>query len=393
MSTIQKQWRPTACVITCYKQPDYVRAVTLAQGLKTSDVFDRVVEVRNRSTGVKRYGEVVWQLIKTRLRDNPDVYVVTFRGYEILPIVLLISLGKKVIYDEMINPVEWFVHEHRKFGEKSLLAHLLKWTFYFLGKRAVAILTDTPSHADYSAALMGLSREKYATIPVSADEAMFFPTKRESNDVFTVLYCGNMKPLYGVEYVLEAAIALKDRSDIVFHIVGGKKDIAAAVQRAVARGARITYEAWVPYKDFPALFHASDLCLGGPFGGTVQSQFIVTGKTYQFLAAGLPVVVGDNKEVHIFKNRHNALVVPEKDVMALKNTVEWASVHPKELAQLAKNGRKLYEKEFSSLRVANDLRSLFAKQGLLDMKTRRYAKQSQQKQHIEGAVEYARRDY
>lgn len=393
MSTTLKKQFLTACVVTCYKQPDYVRAVTLAKGLKDSGVFHHVIQVRNVSAGFMRYIEVVKQLLKTRFRDNPDVYVVTFRGYEILPIVLLIALGKRVVYDEMINPVEWFVYEHHKFSEKSLPAHVLRWVFKLFGKRVDAIITDTPSHADYSAALMGLPREKYASIPVSTDESLFYPKKHHAKDGFKVLYCGNMKPLYGVEYVLEAAIMLKDRSDIVFHLVGGKKDIAKKVEQAQTKGANIIYEAWVPYKDFPALFHASDLCLGGPFGGTVQSAFIVTGKTYQFLAAGLPVVVGENKEAHVFKDKQNALIVPEKDALALRDVIEWSADHPKQLAVVGAGGRKLYEKEFSSKRVADDLRSLFAKQSLLDMQTGRHTQETQKKKHVEGAVEYARRDY
>src|SRR6185312_753825 len=139
-------------------------------------------------------------------------------------LVLLIGIGKKVVYDEFINPVEWFVYEHKKFGPKSLRGKLLRATYRFLGKRASTILADTPSHAAYSAELMGLPLNKYFSIPVSTDEQLFHPDKKlGEHDVFTVLYCGNMLPLYGIEYVLEAAVALADRPEIQFHIVGGKK--------------------------------------------------------------------------------------------------------------------------------------------------------------------------
>ncbi len=378
----------TACVVTCYKQPDYVRAVTLARGLADSEIFDRVVAVRNRRTGVMRYMEFLWQLIKTRITINPDVYVITFRGYEILPIVLLFAIGKTVVYDEMINPVEWFVYEHKKFGERSVPAKILRVIYRFLGNRANAIITDTQSHADYSAALMNLPTNKYAAIPVSTDEVMFAPQNHTSNDIFTVLYCGNMKPLYGVEYVIDAAIQLKDRHDIIFHIVGGDKKLAQAIERATGQGAHIIYDAWVPYADFPAMFHASDLCLGGPFGKTVQSAFVVTGKTYQFLAAGLPTVIGDNHESHQFNNKTDVLIVPQADAMAIKSTVEWAADHPAKLAQIAQNGRKLYEREFSSKRVASDLGRLFTKQLAFDMKTGRYDQQRQQKHNVKRAVDY-----
>src|SRR6185312_13668641 len=61
----------TICTVTCYKQPDYVRSVTLAQGLKQGKAFTHVVEVRNKSTGFWRYGEVFWQLLRVRFTQNP----------------------------------------------------------------------------------------------------------------------------------------------------------------------------------------------------------------------------------------------------------------------------------------------------------------------------------
>lgn len=353
----------TICTVTCYKQPDYVRSVTLAEGLKQGKAFAHVIEVRNTSTGFWRYVEVVVRLLRVRFTQNPGTYLVTFRGYEILPLVLLVGIGKKVVYDEFINPVEWFVYEHKKFGPHSLLAMLLRASYRFLGNRASTILTDTPSHAAYSAALMGLPLRKYFSVPVSTDEQLFHPDKKHGEPgVFTVLYCGNMLPLYGVEYVLEAAVALADRSDIRFHIVGGKKALAEQVDMAIQKGAHIIYESWVPYREFPALFHSSDLCLGGPFGDTVQSRFVITGKTFQFLAAALPVVVGNNQEAHEFRDKHNVLIVPKADAGALQRTIEWAVAHPKELAQIAKKGRQLYEQKFSLARVARDLDRLFAQQ-------------------------------
>jgi len=360
-----KTRRDTICTVTCYKQPDYVRSVTLAEGLKKGGAFRHVIEIRNKSTGFKRYGEVFVQLLRVRFTQNPGTYLVTFRGYEILPLVLFVGIGKKVVYDEFINPVEWFVYEHQKFGPKSLVAKLLRATYRFLGKRAAAILADTPSHAVYSANLMDLPLSKYRAIPVSTDETMFHPEKRKQKSAdrpFQVLCVGNMLPLYGFDYILEAAVMLSDRQDIEFLFAGGKKAGADKVAAAVAQGAHITYREWIPYQEFPAVFHASDLCLSGPFGKTTQSQFVITGKTFQFLACGLPVVVGDNKEAYEFRGKHDALIVPEADADALKRAIEWAAAHPKELTTIAKNGRKLYEEKFSLDRVTRDLDRLFMQQ-------------------------------
>lgn len=351
--------KPSIAIVNCYKQPDYVRAVSLRQGLRDSDVFENVIVVKNTHTGVQRYLDVIIELIKVRFTQNPDVYLLTFRGYEILPFLMLIALGKKVVYDEFINPYEWFVYEHKKFSASSLPGRLLKSAFQFMGRHVTTILADTQSHADYSAELMDIPIQKYKAIPVSTDEETFQPIAPRQHDGFRVLYYGNMLPLHGVQYVIDAATKLADHKDIIFHLVGGKEEVARRVEDAVAEGAHIEYDEWIPYAQLPEAFAQSDLCLGGPFGGTVQSQFVVTGKTYQFMAAEKPAVIGANKESHVFKDGIDSLIVPEANPDALAEAILWAKDHPMELQKIAAAGRQLYEKEFSNKRVADDLRDLF----------------------------------
>ncbi len=362
--------KPSVCIITCYKQPNYVRAVALRQGLRDTHLFDNVIVVKNTSSGVKRYFETLWRLTKVRLTKNPDVYVLTFRGYETLPFVRLITAGKKLFYDEFINPVEWFVYEHHKFTPDSLPARLMGGVFRWYGRRAASILTDTQSHADFSADLMKLPIEKYASIPVGTDELTFKPIKVKKHAGFRVLYYGNMLPLHGVEYVVDAATQLASRDDIVFHLIGGKHQVEKLIEQAKAAGAHIDYDKWVDYGELPKVFAKSDLCLGGPFGGTVQSQFVVTGKTYQFMAAARPVVVGENHETHVFKDKKNALVIPQADGEALKDVILWAANNPSKLVKIGEAGRKLYEQEFSSKRIAGDLARLFRQHGIANVKSR-----------------------
>lgn len=364
-----KKSLPSVCVITCYRQPDYLRAVTLRQGIKDTGIFGDVTIIKNVSKGIRRYFEVFGALLKTRFTKNPDVYVITFRGYEILPFVLLIGIGKKVIYDEFINPVEWFVYEHKIFvGPFAFMGYLLKFAYKIMMKMATAILADTDSHADYSSKLMSIKRDKYFTVPVGADETLFNPVDqiaKTTNKPFSVLYYGSMLPLHGIQYVLDAAVAMANRSDIEFHIVGGKKETSEAVKVAVSNGAHIHYEKWVEYEKLPKLFAGSDLVLGGPFGDTVQSQFVITGKTYQLLASARPVVIGANKETKLFSDKKNALVVEQANPRALQAAVVWAYDNPDKLMAIAENGRELYEKEFASERIADDLRRLFTTEHIL----------------------------
>lgn len=353
--------KPTICIVTCYRQPDYLRAATLRQGLKDSKVFGEVTIVKNRHTNVLRYADVLLELLKVRFTKNPDAYLITFRGYEILPLILMIGAGKKILYDEFINPVEWFVYEHKHLvGPLSFFGYLLRIFYSKMMKYTQVVIADTDSHAGYSAKLMSLPTSKYFVIPVGADESIFKPLPSPTKKQFRVLYYGNMLPLHGIEYVLDAAVKLATNSNIEFHIVGGKHEVAEAVKSAQLKGARIHYDSWVEYSKLPEIFEQSNVCLGGPFGNTVQAQYVVTGKTYQFLASTRATIVGKNQETRLFTDKKDALVVPQADSDAIARVIEWAYAHPNELQVIAGNGRKLYERSFSSKQIASDLGRLFA---------------------------------
>ncbi|MWB99231.1 glycosyltransferase family protein [Agromyces seonyuensis] len=347
-------------VITCYRHPDYVRAASLRAAVRASGRFAEVEVVKNRSRGAARYLQVTGALVRMAVRP-PDAYLVTFRGYEILPVVLLLSRGRPVYYDEFINPVEWFVHEHGKFRDGSLPARALRSLFRAFMRRTAGILTDTASHAAYSAELMDLPLERYTAVPVGTDEDTFAAATTSTgtqDGPFSVLYYGSMLPLHGLAVVLDAARRLAGEG-VSFTFVGGDETDERAVAAAGADGANVQYRSWVPYAELPDLFAAHRLHLGGPFGDTVQSQFVITGKTYQFLAMGLPVVVGDNLESGVFRDRGDALVVAQGDPDALAETIRWAAGHPDELARIGRAGRATYERLFSVERVADRLGILF----------------------------------
>lgn len=339
-------------VVTCYRQPDYVRAITLRNAVE--DAGDELVVVKNRSRGPRRYLEVAGALWRMR-RDRPDAYLVTFRAFEILPIVLALAGRRPVVYDEFINPVEWFVEEHAKLRAGSVPARALRAAFRAMMRRCAVVLADTDSHAEHAAELMDLPRERWAVVPVGTDEETFRPVERHPGSVLRVLYYGSMLPLHGLDVLLEAAVQLADRDDIAIDVVGGTDDDRARVEAAIARGARATHRSWVPYEELPELFAACGLAIGGPLGGTVQSRFVVTGKTYQFLASGVPTLVGANLESHAFAHEHDALVVPQRDPAAVAAACRWAADHPEELAAIGRRGRALYERRWSRPRIAEAL--------------------------------------
>jgi len=351
-------------VITCYHDPDYVRARTLRAALKlVPDV--KTIVIKNRHTGLLRYPEVLWKVWRVKKTKKPDVYLITFRGYEILPFVLLLARKKPVIFDELIVPILHATNEghSRSFGitVKHFLSRVSEPFYRQWLRRCSAVLADTDAHAELSAKTSHMNLSKYTALPVSADEKVFHPSSKakSTTDSFQVFYYGNMLPLHGLSVVLEAAELLKDNPAITFSLVGGKQRTRQAVRAARKRGAQITYTHWLPFEDLATAMQQADVCLGGPFGNTQQAHHVITGKTYQFLACAAPVIVGDSEATaEYFVDKQNALIVPQGNATALAKAITWGYKNPEELAAIAAKGRALYEKQFSIQAISRTLQAL-----------------------------------
>ncbi len=354
------------CLITCYKQPDYIRAKTLRAALNRLEDVELIV-VKNKHIGLWRYIEVICKLIAARLTKHPDIYFLTFRGYEMLPMTRLLTLGKPLIFDEFINLVEWVVDEHHKIKQKSLLAKILYNSYRFWLKKVNLITTDSKSHAEYSANLMKLPIDKYVPLIVSTDEQTFDGSKvasRRHKRPFRVFYYGNMLPLHGIEVVLQAMRNLKGQ-DVELQLIGGSTKVQQMIKQAKSDGVKVDYKTWVPFTDLPSYMQSADVCLGGPFGDTIQSQFVITGKTYQLLRIGRPVIVGQNLESGIFTDKLNVLTVKQNNADSLAGAILWAQSHPVELKKIGQNGRKLYQNKLSNRQLSEQLRLMFTNKNLL----------------------------
>lgn len=334
-------------IITCYKQPDYVRARTLRTAFTAVPDVETVV-IRNRHKGWLRFVEVPLKILRARRRDKPDAWIITFRGYEMLLFMALSLNRKPIIFDELVNFTEW-MEEHGRLKAGNWRYRLFRRWYAHLVKRCRLILADTEAHASHSAELNRLDLSRYRTIPVGTDETVFYPRElqKPTNQPFTVFYYGHMLPLHGLSYVLEAAEMLKDRVGINFRLVGGKPKVKKACQAAAKSGARVTHEDWLPFDELPSAALTADLTLGGPFGDTTQSQFVITGKTYQFLALGAPVLIGQNRVNDLFQDKVNCLSVPQADAKAIAEAIMWAHDHPEELKQIGQAGHRLYQAHFS----------------------------------------------
>jgi glycosyltransferase involved in cell wall biosynthesis len=360
MRTVKSVSPRKICYINSYRLPDYVRSKSLLKALRR--MTDTVIlEAVNSSRGWKRYAETLLSLIRCRLSEQPAFYVLGFRSYEIFWIVRLLTAGSVLIFDHMMSPYDSLLNERKVFRKGSLLD---KFTYSYergILRSADIVLTDTESHRQYFAELFEIPAEKIVAVPVGTDEDMFQPHPRtgsDGNDLLQIFFYSSSLPLHGIPIIHEAAWLLHDKP-VHFFIVGGKRPGKDPLLGDYPSLTNVTHWGWVPYEDLPDMAAQADLCLGGPFGNTGQAKRVITGKTFQFLAMGKPVIVGRAANNPGFEDKSNCLLVSQGSGEELAEAVLWCLENRERLGEIGRNGRLLYEKLFSTECITQRLQPLF----------------------------------
>jgi glycosyltransferase involved in cell wall biosynthesis len=339
------------CYVLAYREPKYIRSRVLLNILKNIQNVETKTAI-NTTKSLFRYFETLAKVSWKRIRYKPNVYIIGFSGYEIYWPVRFLTWPKPLIFDEFINAYEWFVKEHALIKEKSFISKILRWYVRSILKNSRKILTDTMLHAKSSAFTYGIPLSKYQTLYVGTDENLFEQVESKVNEKeFIVFFYGNFLPLHGMEYILDAARLLQGLP-IKFVIIGGvdkEREFKKFTEYTEAYGlTNIQHHSWVDFEELPRYIAEADLCLGGPFGGTPQSQKVITGKTFQFLAMCKPVIVGRIEEESGLIDKENCLLVPQKSGNVLAGAITWGYNHPDELKKIGQKGYELYYKSFST---------------------------------------------
>lgn len=346
--------------VLSYRAPNYIRTKSILGALKTLKGF-HLLKVINKKKGFARYVETLWSLLICRIKHNPDCYILGFRGHEIFLPVKIITLGKPLIFDELMSPTDALRSDY-KFGKLGAFIGIILFNLEkAILKFSDRTLTDTKTHKDFLVDKFNLESEKVIPIPVGADEDIKCPRRSFEGGYDTplrVLFYGSLLPLHGMACMVEAAKILEDQA-IKFTFIGGSQKAIQEFNYLCKKFdiKNIEHIAWVDFDELMEQHLAkSDLCLGGPFGKTAQAARVVTGKTQQSLAFGIPTLVGEIDEDFGFKDKENCLLVERGCPQSLADAMIWALQNRERLGAIGESGKRLYFEKFSRMRLADILK-------------------------------------
>lgn len=346
--------------ILSYGVPKHGRTELLVAALKQLPGL-KVYEARNSSPGMRRYFETLWKLLRLRLRVHPEVYLLGFRGHEIYPLVrAIVDRKARLIFDEFVSPYDSFTQESKQFSSESLAGRVIYRIEQFILRNADVLLTDTQSNARHYARIFDVPESKFFPIPIGVDETLFSPDGPQHDyevpGGFIVFTYATMKPLHGMDVVLDAAALVRD-IPVQFFIAGGSGKMLADLQERMRTLSltNIHHIKWIDFADLPAYIRGADLCLGGPFGNTPQSQRVITGKTVQFLACGKATVVGRSEEDPGFIHQQNCLLIPQKSAQELADAIRWAYENQARLNAIGQEAHRLFMSKFNLAAIAESM--------------------------------------
>ena len=349
------------CYVLSYRDPRYIRARAQMAALSQCSELELISAV-NTHKGLTRYLQTLWAVLKAKYKENPDVYILGFRGHELFWLIRLLVWRKPLIFDALMSPYAALKYENKSGRLGRALAPIVRLMESTALKYADFVLTDTQLHVNYYAQEFNVPTEKIMAIPVGAvEDATNVPITAKLEEPFTVLFYGSFLPLHGVDVIIRAASLLKDQP-IHFDFIGGNsvqiKRLHVLCEQLGVQA--YTHRAWVPFDQLiQNEIPQADLCLGGPFGSTPQARRVITTKTSQCLALAKPVVIGAIDEDVGFEDKVNCLLVEQGNPESLAKTIRWAYEHKKDLSNLGVRGKVLYQRSLSTQVILEKLTRAF----------------------------------
>jgi glycosyltransferase involved in cell wall biosynthesis len=335
------------------REPAYVRNMVLIRALEMKGI-----EVIQCSSSARNYPLRYISSVLRFLRERDyDLVLAGFFGQPLVPVIKRIT-DKPVILDAFISGYDTMCFDRKRFRPDSYLGRF----FYWMDKRACEladmVICDTNAHIDYFSEQFSIDRRKFARVFVGAEDDIFYPRNViNGNGHFNVLYYGTYLPIHGIEYIVRAAKLLEKHREIDFKIIGtGMTRRAVRTEANRLKIRNIEFVDWVPYHQLPQEIAKADLCLGGHFAGSQKAARVIASKTFQMVATGKPVIVGDNSaNRELFQHREDAYFSAMADANALAEAILELKEDDGLREKISRNGYQKFLEECDLKKTSNEL--------------------------------------
>lgn len=189
--------------------------------------------------------------------------------------------------------------------------------------------------------------KKMTHLPVYAEDLFGSIPRREEDGETNLLFAGNIGEMQSVETILLAANELKNREDIVFHIVGdGSSKKKCEELKEEFQLSNVKFHGSHPLEKMPYYYSIADAFLI-TLKDNKSISYTLPNKVQSYMAAGKPILGAINGETaEVVKQAECGFIVEaENHVELAKKISEFADIKNKDY--LYKNSKEYYAENYS----------------------------------------------
>lgn len=226
-----------------------------------------------------------------------DVVLLHFRWYELfIPTWIICKLfWKKLITDHFVSIRDTLCFDRKLFTPHWFIWKFLKSYDQIMLKLSDFTLIDTKTHQEYFIKELSCNPWKIWYLYVWCNTDMFYPISVEKpKDHYRVFWYGSVLPLQWIDIILKAAKLCESNPNIKFTLVW---PIRKKYQHLIDQLnlTNTTYIDRISYTELPTEICRSHLCLGWHFSKIEKWKRVIAGKSFQFIACGVPTILWENQ--------------------------------------------------------------------------------------------------
>jgi glycosyltransferase involved in cell wall biosynthesis len=283
------------------------------------------------------------------------VFVTSPPLFTVIPAILLAKLrGARLILDVRdLWPDELITYGG--FRDGSIPVRVLRMVERWAYRNADCVAATTQAIIDV-VIKRGVPRDKTFLLPNGADLEIFSPLPADNpiaseynfDNKFVVMYSGLFGIKHSLEVLLEAAVKLRERSDIVFFLLGNgaRKDaLLDFVKNKNLKNVIFGDERVV--QEVPSLLARADVCFAAVRPEPYPKK-VISVKVFEYLACEKPVVGAlSGESARILEESGGGIVVPPGDANATAEAILKLYESPKLRGHMGSNGRRYVDQHYS----------------------------------------------
>ncbi len=295
------------------------------------------------------YPKLIWCYLRSA---SPDVIVVGYPGYIDIILARLLNIFSKrlLILVSFISLYDTVIVDRGTFKSNGLVSRLLFILDRLAFVSADKILVDTQQVAVYYASIFKVPQLRFhKSLVGNVFDGIRCRRIEHQKQKFRVLFFGTYVPLHGTQFIVDAAIELRNRP-IEFVFIGNGQEFDVVRKKAESAClSNVTFRnTWHSITELAQAMVDADVCLG-IFGTTPKASRVIPYKVFGALSLGRPVITRDSPAIQeLLVDEESVLLCPPGNGLALATCIERFRNDTDLCIRVSKEGKRSYEQYASN---------------------------------------------